>query len=107
MVYDKRKPLKDYYLDKWMNSREDFTGNLPMKRTDFVYQHEIGNGVLGYTILGNDYAVVSKDARNKEEVDAHEAIHTPDEYETLVLGRLITSKEVNNYERSWRRKKTA
>ena len=59
----------------------------------------MGRGLLGYTILGWGYQVVRDDlvGAKKEMVDLHEAIHTPDEYETRVITDWMLSTGNKSY----------
>ena len=81
-------PHEDYLKQRQL-TLQDFTRLAPNKRLEKHPVAFTGEGVLGYTILGWDWMVVRDDLYGDKlfEVELHESIHTPDEYET----RLITS----------------
>jgi hypothetical protein len=58
-------------------------------------------GVLGFTYLGENFMARQEGLRDDlaREVDVHEAVHTPDEYETRVIVDWILSREPPKYRR--------
>jgi hypothetical protein len=51
-------------------------------------------GILGFTYLGQNKMALRDDlVGDKEMVDVHESIHTPDEYETRILTDWILMKK--------------
>ncbi|MFH1591666.1 MAG: hypothetical protein ABIC95_07120 [archaeon] len=59
----------------------------------------MGHGLLGYTFLGDSTMWVRDDLIGDQlhEVELHEAIHTPDEYETRRLTEWMLSPSANEY----------
>ena len=58
-------------------------------------------GILGFTYLGENFMARRDDLVGDmaKMVDVHEAIHTPDEYETRVLTSWMLSREKMKYKR--------
>lgn len=72
------------YMAKWTADRRDFTKLAPGKKVEV---HTLPHGLYGYTFLHRNEMVISSRVVEpfKYEVDVHESIHTPDEYETRVI----------------------
>jgi len=88
---DKGQPLSyvptDNYLQRFMQHRTDVTRFIPnqgMKK----FPKSGNEGLYGWTYKNKDGAIRIRDdlmGAMKMEVDIHESIHTPDEYETRVI----------------------
>ena len=85
------------YHNRLDSSRNDFTGALD-KSLEILPKSLMG-GVLGFTYLGSGKMTRRGDLFGDMAlmVDVHEAIHTPDEYETRVLTSWILEKEKRKY----------
>lgn len=81
-------PQQKRYLRELENKRKDFTNNVPAKDVHKFPVSMMG-GVLGFTYLGDSFIGIRDDLNDYEshEVEIHEAIHTPDEYETRQIVR--------------------
>ena len=79
-------PAKDAYAANFERKRNDFTNLVPPKNIH-KFPPSIMGGVLGFTYLGDSFVGIRDDLNEHEahEVEIHEAIHTPDEYETRVI----------------------
>lgn len=87
------------YLDRRVEAMHDFTDRVPGKQLHPfpVSGHE---GLFGFTYLGDVRAWRRDDLIGTEfakEVDVHESIHTPDEYETRRIVEWMMSKERPKY----------
>lgn len=87
------------YLNRFIEDRNDFASRVLFQKNLELLPPAIMGSVLGYTYLGEIYQVRRDDIIGDKayEVDLHEAIHTPDEYETRVLVAWILSKEKPKY----------
>ncbi len=74
------------YAEQIISQKSDFSERVPFKVLHIRPKNMMG-GILGYTFLGESYMALRDDLIGslKKEVDIHESIHTPDEYETRVL----------------------
>lgn len=90
--------LRDYPTER-ENALQDFTNQLD--KTLHIMPKSIMGGVLGYTYLGENFMARRDDLSGSKAlmVDVHEAIHTPDEYETRILTDWILSRERMRYKR--------
>ena len=87
MTYAPQKQYKAPHLDYIVAEslrKEDFTNLVPNKRMEMV---KLPAGFYGYTFLGQNYMAINDNLppARSHETQVHEAIHTPDEYETRVL----------------------
>jgi hypothetical protein len=87
------------YKDRIEKARQDFTFHLD-KFLDILPKSIMG-GVLGFTYLGSGKMTRRADLFGDMAllVDVHEAIHTPDEYETRVLTDWILRMETPKYKK--------
>jgi hypothetical protein len=96
--YFVRYETKEYKkrIDK---ARQDFTNTLD-KSLEILPKSLMG-GVLGFTYLGSGKMTRREDLFGAKAlmVDVHEAIHTPDEYETRVLTSWMLKMEKPKYKR--------
>lgn len=78
--------LQKDYTQQVAEQKEDFSVRVPFKVLHMQPRNVMG-GVLGYTYLGENMMAMRDDliGAMKNEVDIHESIHTPNEYETRVL----------------------
>jgi len=87
-------PQDKQYLEIAERKRKDFTHNVPAKD---VHKFPISmmGGILGFTYLGDSFVGIRDDLNDYEshEVEIHEAIHTPDEYETRQIVRWMLDNE--------------
>lgn len=90
--------LRDYPSER-ENALQDFTNRLD--KTLHIIPKSIMGGVLGYTYLGENFMARRDDLTGDKAlmVDVHEAIHTPDEYETRVLTDWMLTRERMRYKR--------
>lgn len=90
--------LRDYPSER-EEILQDFSRNAE-KKLSIMPKFYMG-GVLGFTYLGEDFMARRDDLVGDRAlmVDIHEAIHTPDEYETRVLTDWIMSREKPKYRR--------
>lgn len=82
----------DDYLKQHSKDKEDTTSRVPLKFVN-VFPESVMGGILGFTYIG-DHSMGKRDdliGELSREVDVHESIHTPDEYETRVLTEWIMS----------------
>lgn len=88
----------DGYLQRHIESREDFTERVPLKFLNILPETMMG-GVLGFTYIGDHSMGRRADLTGgtARMVDIHESIHTPDEYETRCITQWIMSKEKSKY----------
>lgn len=85
------------YLNKRQEALHDFSDRVPGKHVDILPANMMP-GVLGFTYLGQDRMTLRDDLiGDKQMVDIHESIHTPDEYETRILTTWIMTKERTRY----------
>jgi hypothetical protein len=86
---------KDNYQERQRKQKIDITNLIPLKRTEIKQENQIGRGILGYTILSQDYMVRldTLEGKLREEVDVHELIHNEWEYQTDILAKWIISEE--------------
>ena len=78
---------------------QDFTNAVDKSLT--LLPKSIMGGVLGFTYLGENFMARRDDLTGAKAlmVDVHEAIHTPDEYETRVLTAWMLKREMPKYKR--------
>ncbi|MEA2037180.1 MAG: hypothetical protein U9O94_06720 [Nanoarchaeota archaeon] len=90
--------LRDYPIEREL-ALQDFTSKVD--KTLHIMPATIMGGVLGFTYLGENFMARRDDLTGDKAlmVDIHEAIHTPDEYETRVLTDWILTKEKPKYKR--------
>ncbi len=72
------------YSKRIRKAKRDFTMLVPNKR---LQRMKMPAGLYGFTYLGHDFMAINDSllpAKNYE-TQVHEAIHTPDEYETRLL----------------------
>ena len=103
-VFSSYKPKRDEdytnknseYIKELERKRKDFTNLVPHKTVSKAPISIMG-GILGYTYLGENFMVIRDDLNDYEanEVEIHEAIHTPDEYETRVITRWMLDNETH------------
>jgi|TARA_Y100000310_G_scaffold343858_1_gene453527 hypothetical protein len=85
------------YLNRRQDALHNFEDRVPGKHVD-IFSASSMPGVLGFTYLGQDRMALRDDLIGmKREVDIHESIHTPDEYETRILTDWIMSKSKAKY----------
>jgi len=89
-------PLQSY-REQLEEQKQDFS-----RRADkslHILPESIMGGVLGFTYLGENYMARRADLTGSKAlmVDTHEAIHTPDEYETRVLTDWMLSRQKPRY----------
>jgi len=86
------------YHERFVRNNNDFSNRVPSKTIHIMPKNYMG-GVLGYTYLGESMMVLRDDLIGslKKEVDIHESIHTPDEYETICLTRWMMEKSKPKY----------
>jgi len=91
------RPFRSY-LRELERKRRDFTNLVPMKSVT-KFPRSIMGGVLGFTYLGENFMGIRDDLNAEEanEVEIHEAIHTPDEYETRVITKWMLEDEGTHY----------
>ena len=82
------------YLKKLEAIRKDFTPRAPFKTVHKFHPNQMGS-VLGFTYIGENFMGIRDDLDPAElhEVELHEAIHTPDEYETRVITKWMLDNE--------------
>lgn len=87
------------YLQQREEMLADWSLRVPGKHVSRLPVTMMG-GILGFTYLGAGQMTLRDDlvGERSREVDVHESIHTPDEYETRVLTRWILTKEPNTYQ---------
>jgi len=102
--YQKERLISNYistigtYLNRRMKALHDFTDRVPGKFMNTLPKSLMG-GILGFTYLG-DNSITRRDDLSGDfayEVDVHECIHTPDEYETRRITEWMMSEENNWY----------
>jgi hypothetical protein len=95
-----KQTSRDYKKDFAM-SFSDFTHLIPNKRLEKKQPTHMG-GAYGFTYSppALDYMCLDNTltGKFKDEVDVHESIHTPDEYETRVLSRWMIEEKGNKYQ---------
>lgn len=86
----------DDYVKQLERRKKDFTNLVPHKTVSKAPKSIMG-GILGYTYLGENFMVIRDDLNGYEanEVEIHEAIHTPDEYETRILTKWMLDDETH------------
>jgi hypothetical protein len=102
--YQEKRLISNYistigtYLNKRMKAINDFTDKVPGKFMKTLPKSVMG-GILGFTYLG-DNSVTRRDDLAGDfayEVDVHECIHTPDEYETRRITEWMISEDRDGY----------
>lgn len=85
------------YKEEREDKLQDFTNRVDKSLT--LLPKSIMGGVLGFTYLGENYMARRDDLTGSEAnmVDVHEAIHTPDEYETRILTTWMLTREKLRY----------
>ena len=93
------KYVTQEYSERIEKTRQDFTSRLD-KALEILPKSLMG-GVLGFTYLGSGKMARRADLFGDmaKMVDVHEAIHTPDEYETRVLTSWMLRMERPKYKR--------
>jgi len=89
------------YLERRQQELGDFSGRVPGKHLN-TFPSSGNDDLFGFTYLGDNRAWRRDDLSGEfaHEVDIHECIHTPDEYETRVLTSWIMDlKRKDNYVR--------
>jgi len=78
--------------------KNDFTKHAD--KSLHIFPESIMGGVLGFTYLGENYMARRADLTGSKAkmVDVHEAIHTPDEYETRILTDWMLLRQKPRYE---------
>lgn len=68
----------------YTRARRDFTVHVPEKRMQMM---KLPPGFYGFTYLGHDFMAINDNLSPERnyETQVHEAIHTPDEYETRAI----------------------
>lgn len=87
------------YLDKRIEAMHDFTDRVPGKHLH-TFPSSGNEGLFGFTYLGDVRAWRRDDligTKFAKEVDVHESIHTPDEYETRRITEWMMSEERPKY----------
>ena len=87
------------YLDRRVEAMDDFTDRVPGKQLH-TFPVSGNEGLYGYTRIGDVHAGRREDLIGTEfakEVDVHESIHTPDEYETRRIVEWMMSREMPKY----------
>ena len=93
----------DYNLRKYPLEREealqDFTNRVD--KSLHIFPKSMMGSILGFTYLGENFMARRDDLVGDKArmVDVHEAIHTPDEYETRVLTDWMLTREKMKYKR--------
>jgi len=102
ITYDSAKDqLEVKYKTDYSEQREeklqDFTNQLD--KTLHIMPESLMGGVLGFTYLGENFMARRADLTGAKArmVDVHEAIHTPDEYETRILTDWMLTREKPKY----------
>ena len=87
------------YAERLTDQKGDFSERVPFKVLHMKPKNQMG-GALGYTFLGESYMAMRDDLQGelKREVDIHESIHTPNEYETRVLTWWMMQKPKIEYQ---------
>lgn len=102
-TYAPEERAHPHYNTEYLHQREemltDWSLRVPGKHVSRLPVTMMG-GILGFTYLGAGQMTLRDDlvGERSREVDVHESIHTPDEYETRVLTRWILTKESNTYQ---------
>ena len=88
------------YAKEFAEHFSDFTHLIPNKRLEKKQPTHM-DGAYGYTFAPSalDYMCLDDTLIGKfrKEVDVHESIHTPDEYETRVLSRWMVDEKDDKY----------
>ena len=87
------------YLEEREDKLQDFTNRVDKSLT--LLPKSLMGGVLGFTYLGENFMARRDDliGDTARMVDIHEAIHTPDEYETRILTDWMLKREMVKYKR--------
>ena len=87
------------YLEEREDKLQDFTHRVDKSLT--LLPKSLMGGVLGFTYLGENFMARRDDliGDTARMVDIHEAIHTPDEYETRILTEWMLKREMPKYKR--------
>jgi len=93
-----RGNVKDY-MQQHLERLTDFASKVLFQKHLNIIPASFMGGILGYTYLGENFMARRDDLSGKtaQMVDLHEAIHTPDEYETRVLTSWILNREMPKY----------
>lgn len=85
------------YREEREEKLQDFTNRID--KSLVILPKSIMGGVLGFTYLGENYMARRDDlvGSTANMVDVHEAIHTPDEYETRILTTWMLTRERPRY----------
>ena len=90
--------IRDYPAER-EEALQDFTNRAD--KSLHIMPQSIMGGILGLTYLGENFMARRDDLVGDmaKMVDVHEAIHTPDEYETRVLTDWMLTREMPKYKR--------
>ena len=90
--------IRDYPAER-EEALQDFTNRAD--KSLHIMPKSIMGGILGFTYLGENFMARRDDlvGDTARMVDVHEAIHTPDEYETRVLTDWMLTREMPKYKR--------
>ncbi len=87
-------PVGDWYFVRLEKDKKDFTKHLPNK---VIRKERLPRGLYGYTIIGDNFAVINETLDQtpefKKEVIAHELDHSPSEYDTRITSRHRVEEE--------------
>lgn len=87
-------PVGINYIVRNERMKQDHTNKVPHK---VMEKEQLPWGFYGYTYLGHNKmrlnTLLDQTPQLKREKDVHEAIHTPDEYETRVVSRDMVKEE--------------
>ncbi len=101
--YGNKETVGRYKIRDYPSEREEALQNFTnqLDKTLHIMPKSIIGGVSGYTYLGENFMARRDDLTGSKAlmVDVHEAIHTPDEYETRVLTDWILTREKPKYKR--------
>ena len=87
-------PVGIEYFVRLEKDKKDFTKHLPNK---IIRKERLPRGLYGYTIIGDNFAVINETLDQtpelKKEVIAHECDHSPSEYDTRVTSKNRVEEE--------------
>ena len=98
LQYAPQEPLRNYPNER-EEKLQDFSNRVD--KSLHILPKSLMPGVWGFTYLGENFMARRDDlvGETAQMVDIHEAIHTPDEYETRVLTDWIMSRERLKYKK--------
>lgn len=93
---DYKIPLSHYW-EQFQEQKQDFTNRVD--KSLHIFPESMMGGILGFTYLGENFMARRADlvGDTAKMVDVHEAIHTPDEYETRRLTDWMLSRPKQKY----------